>query len=309
METIAQILNLKQSQRATGCEDLTDSRKTDNSPEITAEPPPEPCEFCGALRHHQKVMFGEIPFYTPFLEPCTCPKGIAKYERQKAEAQAAKAAEEQAKKERELQERINHIIGQSGMGERFLRRTFDTFNVDDNNRKAYTAALEYVNDFDKMLPRSNSPEPGKNGLFICGEPGTGKTHLAAAIANRLIRQDKPVVCATMIDLLGRIKQSFKYEGEEARILHLYKTVPLLVIDDMGKEPPTEWAVSTIYNIINARYEAYLPIIVTTNYDSKTLITRMTPRETKDDTTARATLDRLREMCKGLAMMGESRRGK
>lgn len=245
----------------------------------------------------------------PFLEPCTCPEGLAENERQKAEARAAKAAEEQAKKDRELQERIKRIIGESGMGERFQRRTFETFKVDDNNRKAHTAALEYVNGFEQMLPRADAPEPGKNGLFICGEPGTGKTHLAAAIANQLIRQGKPVVCATMIDLLGRIKQSFKYEGEEARVLHLYKTVPLLVIDDIGKEPPTEWAVSTIYSIINIRYEAYLPIIVTTNYDSETLIKRMTPRETKDDTTARATLDRFREMCKGLAMMGGSRRGK
>jgi len=250
-----------------------------------------------------------MPIYMPFLEPCTCAKGKADYERRQNEARAAHEAEEQAKKDKQLRERISRIMGESGMGERFLRRTFDTFTVDDNNRKAHAAALEYVNNFDKMLPRADAPEPGKNGLFICGEPGTGKTHLAAAIANRLIRQGKPVVCATMIDLLGRIKQSFAYEGEEARVLYLYKTVPLLVIDDIGKEPPTEWAVSTIYGIINARYEAYLPIIVTTNYDSDTLIKRMTPRETKDDTTARATLDRLREMCKGLAMMGESRRGK
>ncbi|MBP1562414.1 MAG: ATP-binding protein [Oscillospiraceae bacterium] len=310
METLAQILNSKQSLKATGFEDLTDSRNTDSISEIATEPPPEPCKFCGALRHYQKFMLGNMPpIYTPFLKPCTCPEGIAEYEQQKAEERAAKAAEEQAKKDRELQERIKWIIGESGMGERFLRRTFETFKVDDNNRKAYTAALEYVNSFDKMLPRADAPEPEKNGLFICGEPGTGKTHLVAAIANRLIQQGKPVVCATMIDLLGRIKQSFAYEGEEARVMYLYKTVPLLVIDDMGKEPPTEWAVSTIYNIINSRYEAYLPIIVTTNYDSKTLIARMTLRETKDDTTARATLDRLREMCKGLAMMGESRRGK
>ena len=304
MKLIAQILNPGQKPNSTGCEDLMDSRT-----EITTEPPPEPCEFCGALQHYQKVLLGNMPIYMPFLEPCTCPEGKADYERRQKEEQAAREAEEQAKKDKQLRERISRIIGESGMGERCLRRTFDTFTVDDNNRKAHAAALEYVHNFEKMLPSANAPEPGKNGLFICGEPGTGKTHLAAAIANSLIRQGKPVVCATMIDLLERIKQSFKYEGEEARILHLYKTVPLLIIDDIGKEPPTEWAVSTIYSIINARYEAYLPLIVTTNYDSKTLIARMTPKETKDDTTARATLDRLREMCKGIAMIGESRRGK
>lgn len=54
----------------------------------------------------------------PFLEPCTCPEGVAENERRKTEERAAKAAEEQTKKEREFQERIKCIIGESGMGER-----------------------------------------------------------------------------------------------------------------------------------------------------------------------------------------------
>ena len=60
---------------------------------------------------------------------------------------------------------------------------------------------------------------------------------------------------TMIDLLERIKRTFNKTGaDEAEVLQIYKTVPLLVIDDIGKEPPTEWAISTVYNIINSRYE-------------------------------------------------------
>ena len=93
------------------------------------------------------------------------------------------------------------------------------------------------------------------------------------------------------------------------MLRIYKTVPLLVIDDIGKEPPTEWAISTVYNIINGRYEAYLPTVVTTNYDTDTLIVRMTAKDTRDDTTARATIDRLMEMCRGIALTGESWRGR
>ena len=115
---------------------------------------------------------------------------------------------------------------------------------------------------------------------------------------------------TMIDLLERIKRTYNSAGtDEGSVLKIYKTVPLLIIDDIGKEPPTEWAISTIYNIINGRYEAYLPTIITTNYDTDALIQRMTPRDTRDDTTAKATLDRLMEMCRGVTMAGDSWRRK
>ena len=98
-------------------------------------------------------------------------------------------------------------------------------------------------------------------------------------------------------------------GSESDVLKIYKTVPLLVIDDIGKEPPTEWAISTVYNIINGRYEAYLPTIVTTNYDTEALIDRMTPRESHDSMTARATIDRLMEMCRGITLTGQSWRSR
>ena len=209
-----------------------------------------------------------------------------------------------------MRDRIKRIVGESGMGDRFLRRTFSTFQLTDDNKRAAAAARyqHVVYDkwgFDKRLAYGK----GVSMLFA-GPPGTGKTHLAAAIANHLIAQGKPVICMTMIDLLERIKRTYSTTGgSESDVLKIYKTVPLLVIDDIGKEPPTEWAISTVYNIINGRYEAYLPTIVTTNYDTEALIDRMTPRESHDSMTARATIDRLMEMCRGITLTGQSWRSR
>ena len=285
-----------------------------NQPEYAGKPgTPEPviCEHCGAERHTKGfILLGTIKWMPYGAERCTCPEAVAAYEKEKAEKQAKEEAEKKAEVERKQRERIRSIVGESGMGDRFLRRTFETFQITDDNQRAAATALRYAQNFERLLPKPGEPEPGRNGMFIAGPPGTGKTHIAAAIANYLIAQGLPVVCMTMIDLLERIKRTYSNTGEnEGTVLNLYKTVPLLVIDDIGKEPPTEWAISTIYNIINGRYEAYLPTIVTTNYDTDALIVRMTPRETRDDTTARATIDRLMEMCRGVTLAGESWRAR
>ena len=71
---------------------------------------------------------------------------------------------------------------------------------------------------------------------------------------------------------------------------------------------TEWGVSIIYAIINARYDGYKPTIFTSNYTDTELERRLTPPG-GDDTTARATVDRLREMCEALVMEGKSWRSR
>lgn len=278
-------------------------------------PDPIPCEYCGAPRYTKGFyLLGSIKWNFCGPERCTCPEAVAAYEKEQAEQEAREKAEKERAAAERMRARIQRIIGDSGMSSRFLRRTFETFQITAENERALRACKAYADTFRSKLPENN-PDPGRNGLFIMGPKGTGKTHLVAAIANQLMQAGTPVICMTMIDLLDRIKRTYESarqygeEDSEGDVLNTYKDVPLLIIDDIGKEPATEWAVSKIYAIINARYEAYMPTIITTNYTDHDLVRRLTPKDTGDSMTADATVDRLREMCAGIVTKGASWRSK
>lgn len=286
-----------------------------NDPAAQGHNPPEPvpCEYCGKMRYTEGFPFLNRIMWNPIgPKRCDCSEAVAVYEKEKAEKEAKEKAKREAEADMRMRQRVAQIIGDSGMHTRFLRRTFDTFRIADENRKALMVCKKYADTFREKMP-SDDTDPGRNGLFITGPKGTGKTHLAAAIANQLMQEGTGVICMTMIDLLDRIKETYaqrrKWDASEGDVLNTYKEVPLLIIDDMGKEPPTEWAVSKIYAIINARYEAYLPTIVTTNYSDTELVRRLTPKDTGDSTTADATIDRLREMCAAIVTTGDSWRSR
>ena len=286
-----------------------------DAPEAAGFNPPEPvpCEYCGKPRHTQGFWLGNrVRWNMTGPVRCTCPEAEAAYEKEKAEREAEEKTQREAEAARRMATRVQEIVGASGMHNRFLRRTFETFHPTAENQRALRACKAYADNFRDKLPHDDA-EPGRNGLFITGPKGTGKTHLAAAIANQLMQQGTAVICMTMIDLLDRIKQTYEKQKQwgisEGAVLNTYKEVPLLIIDDMGKEPATEWAVSKIYAIINARYEEYLPTIITTNYSDSELVKRLTPKESGDSTTADATIDRLREMCAAIVTTGDSWRSK
>ncbi len=292
-----------------------------------ASQPPEPvtCQYCGKTLYY----FGIKSFFDKrkevfkwFDEPERCDCDEAKtywqeQERLKKEAEEEKKRKEEAER---TQKRIARLIKDSGIRGRFVNRTFERFEVNDLNRKAYEKCKRYADSFSIMMPKRDEhgkplpPDKERNGLFITGSFGTGKTHLACSIANQHMQGGMPVICMTMIDLLAKIKNSFDTNetATEAEIMKLYEEIPLLVIDDIGSEQATEWGITRIYAIINARYEAYMPTIVTTNYTGDELIRRMTPiygGKIGDTRNAEKTLDRLREMCAGIEMYWESWRTK
>ena len=294
-----------------------------------SEDPPEPqtCEFCGKTLYHIGIIspLQEKQVFTWLKEPehCDCEKAKVYWAKVEEERIAAEEEKKHQEETERIQCRINKLIKDSGIRGRFLNRTFERFEIDEYNHKAYEAAKRYADAFPAMLPKKakdgtgyiEPPEIERNGLFITGSYGTGKTHLAAAISNQLINGGIPVICMTMIDLLARIKQTFDRgdNATEADVMKIYEEVPLLVIDDIGSEQPSEWGSTKIFAIVNARYEAYMPTIVTTNYSGDELIRRMTPIGSSgrpmDSRNAEKTVDRLMEMCVGIEMNWESWRSR
>ena len=108
-------------------------------------------------------------------------------------------------------------------------------------------------------------ETTNKGLFVTWAYGAGKTYLASCIANEIIKDEKSVIFGTLIQLLDLIRNSYSdSEVSDKDYLNLYSSVDLLVIDDLGKEKPTEWVLEKLFLIVNNRYNNYLPIVITTN---------------------------------------------
>lgn len=254
-------------------------------------PPPksEICEFCGKIIYPQGlVLDGEVCIWRPGRPRCTCRKAREYWQeydrRQKENAERAETEDRQ----REMQIRISRLISDSGIKKRFRQRTFDNFVCDTQGRRnAYRIAKEYADNWKMHRARGD-------GLYIEGTNGTGKTHLAAAIALQLIGEGIPVICKTSSDLLLDIKRAFDDpEIKEHQVLDIYREVDLLIIDDLGKERCSDWSMSTLYTIFNDRYEDMKPTIVTTNYNTEGLIKAMVPPGA-DDTKIVAIVSRLKE---------------
>lgn len=135
--------------------------------------------------------------------------------------------------------------------------TFENFKR-ELQPEAYQTALDYARNF-----RANA-EAGK-GLIFSGVPGLGKSHLAYAICNYVLKTHGVFV------VMVSEPELFYYAGKQGFDFDPYIDCGLLVIDDMGKKDPTPYAMEKLFMIVNARVRHYRPIIVTTQYNSSELI--------------------------------------
>ena len=122
--------------------------------------------------------------------------------------------------------------------------------------------LEQV--FREALSFAQSPE---GWLVLVGVTGCGKTHLAAAIANYCLQAGKPALFIVVPEFLDHLRSTFSPESRVSydQLFESVKNAPLLILDDFGEQSATPWAQEKLYQVINYRYNARLPIVITTTY--------------------------------------------
>lgn len=245
------------------------------------------CEYCG----RELTPIGLDYLYANFspdnieYERCTCKKAQEYWkEKDKKDYEIAKR--------KHFRDVINKIYKQNYIGMKFQNLNFENFNSNSENELAIAIAKDYVN---KNITSANT-----NGLIIMGESGVGKTHLAASIANKLIENDKIVLMGRLTTLLDMIKETFKDNTRsENELIELYSNVDMIIIDDLGTEKISNWALEKLYTIIENRNENRLPIIITTRFDKQGLIERFS--QSQDDQLVDAIISKLYQMCYGITL--------
>ena len=135
---------------------------------------------------------------------------------------------------------------------------------------------------------------GGDGLFIHGRVGSGKTHAASALARALVYAGASVVMTTTLDMLDSIQATYGHGASTAGGVGRYTGCDLLILDDLGKEYGNSWVLTTIFQVVNVRYEDMRPIGVTSQYAPAALARRLGRAGERES--AEAIASRLAEMC-------------
>lgn len=169
------------------------------------------------------------------------------------------------------EELIKATILSSGIGKLIEKQSFDNFDLEwyRDNEKNYaqmtrvlTKAKEYCENFPKR----------KGNLLLIGKTGTGKTHISTAIAREIINLGYDVIYDSVQNILAdfeddKFRRSYNTEELKAE---KYLECDLLIIDDLGTEFANQVSISSLYNLLNTRYNKGLGTIISTNLSAEEL---------------------------------------
>lgn len=244
------------------------------------------CKYCGK----EYKLNTNIPDFLPeswkervkYIPSCDC---LEKKQKEELRQQELKLEKER------VMNKVKKYKEISIMDSKLFKSTFDTAQM---NERHMNLCKRYAEKFVKI---GTAPQ----GLFLYGSVGTGKTFASACIANYLMENGKTVLVMNLG--LYLIKLQKDWAEAESDVLNYVKNCDLLIIDDLGVEKISDWVRDKVFTLIDTRYRAEKPLIITTNLDLR-------GKDEKTAIEARFGIrvaDRIDEMCYSTLISGESKR--
>ena len=232
--------------------------------------------YCGKCRTPKQTEINVLDnIYRPHIR-CQCLE--EEYARAEAERQ-----------QREFEKKVEGLRKKGFPDRDMLNWTFD--NDDGENEQITKAMKRYVDNFDEFKKQ------GK-GLLLWGNTGRGKTYAACEVANALIDKGYSVLVTNFARIVNTLQGTF----EKQEYIDSLNTFSLLVIDDLATERDTAYMKEQIFQVVDARYRAKLPMIITTNLTLEEI------KSTNDLEYSRI-YDRIIERCFPIEVKGINRRYK
>ena len=196
------------------------------------------CEFCGAVLSPRiyQVLGKDISFGH---EDCKCEKAIIN-----------KQEKERQKYEREEKEKEQKLLAK-----------FQAADIP----KMYLGAQS------AMASKMSAEVKEGKGFYIYGANGTGKSYTAYAIARECIVGGVSVMCTTAADFMSLNREFSKSAQRQHELL---MNCSVVIMDDLGKESPTAYACERLFHLIDKRYSACKPTIITSNYSLQDMAERL-----------------------------------
>jgi len=198
--------------------------------------------------------------------------------------------------------RCARALAKAGIPERYRHCTLESFELwNSTGDPTQGKSLRVVQEFVDLYPNVDK------GLLLMGNVGTGKTHLAVAALQQIIRDKRPQVRGRFADftsLVLEIQMTFDGSGSKREILDPLVSCDLLVLDELGAGKTSPWVMDLLYYLVNTRYIENRLTIFTTNFTDS-------PRTAGEDSLSVRVSERIRsrlwEMCRLVDFKGSDYR--
>ena len=165
-----------------------------------------------------------------------------------------------------IKKRIERLIERAGISEAFKACTFDGFeDWNDSAKEAKRCAMDYAEAYEQNKNQSTG-----NSLLLMGNVGSGKTMLGVCVLNALVNRGISVFYAPFRDMVLNLKGNVTDDEEYNRALEKYTNPKVLFLDDLYKGA-TANDPKYVYDVVNARYLARRPMIVTSEFNADAIL--------------------------------------